>query len=122
MKLITSILLTILLAFAAGLFEFPWWSFAVTSFVVFVSIPQHPGKSFLAGFASLFVLWATIALKMDWANEHLLSAKVAGILPLKGNSYLLILITSIVGGLVAGLAALTGSLTRKAFKKERRKW
>jgi hypothetical protein len=73
LKLITSILLTVLLAFAIGLFEFPWWSFALTTLAVFVAIPQNPGKSFLAGFISIFSLWIVLAVKIDLANEHLLS-------------------------------------------------
>lgn len=115
MKLITSVLLTVLLAFAIGLFEFPWWSFAITTIAVFAAIPQHAGKSFLAGFVAIFCLWSLMALKIDLANEHLLSTKVASILSLNGNYSLLLLITGIVGGLVAGFAALTGSLLRKAM-------
>ncbi len=121
MKLITSILLTVLLAFAIGLFEFPWWSFAITTAAVFTTIPQHPGKSFLGGFISIFCLWGVLALKIDFANEHLLSQKIASILPLKGSYSLLILITAIVGGLVAGFSATTGSLLRKALVTKKRK-
>jgi len=120
MKLITSIFLTALLTFAVGLFELPWWSFAITTFVVFVSIPQHAGKSFLAAFVTLFLLWAVIALKIDFANEHLLSKKVAGVLPLNGSYILLILLTAFIGGIVAGMSGLTGSLLRSSLKKQRR--
>ena len=119
MKLVISILLTVLLAYTIGLFEFPWWSFAITTCAVFIAIPQHPGKSFLAGFVAVFCLWLVLAFKIDMANEHLLSKKVAGILPLNGNYNLLILISSIVGGLVAGMSALTGSLLRKAMSSKK---
>jgi hypothetical protein len=61
----------------------------------------------------LFLLWAGMALVKDAANEHILSAKVATILPLGGSYLVLILVTGIVGGLVSGLAALTGSYIRK---------
>jgi hypothetical protein len=114
-KFITSIFLTALLAFAAGLFAFPWWSFAVTTTVVFASIPQPLGKSFLAAFAAVFILWGTIALKIDLSNEHLLSKKVASILFQKESYALLIIITATIGGLVAGMSALTGSLLRKSI-------
>ena len=120
MKLPISIFLTALLAFAVGLFEFPWWSFAITTLLVFTAIPQAAGKSFVAGFATIAILWAVMTLKIDLANEHLLSKKVADILMLKNNYFLLILITAIVGGLVAGMSALTGSLLRSSFKKKRR--
>jgi hypothetical protein len=120
MKLVTSILLTALLAYTIGLFEFPWWSFAITTFIVFAAIPQQAGKSFSAAFVTLFIMWGIIAFKLDFDNEHLLSKKVANIFPLKGNYVLLIIITSLIGALVAGMAALTGSLARNAFKKKRR--
>ena len=114
-KFITSIFLTALLAFAAGLFSFPWWSFAITTLVVFASIPQPLGKSFLAAFMSVFVLWGTLALTLDLSNEHLLSKKVASILFQKESYLLLIIITAFIGGLVAGMSALTGSLLRKSI-------
>ena len=120
MKLITSIILTALLAFAVGLFEFPWYGFALTTFIVFAAIPQSTGKSFVAGFVTIFILWAVLALRIDFANEHLLSKKIAEIFPLKGSYVLLILVTAIVGGLVGGMSALTGSLLRLSFKKKKR--
>ncbi len=113
-KFITSIFLTALLAFAAGLFAFPWWSFAITTVIVFASIPQPLGKSFLAAFIAVFILWGTIALKIDLFNEHLLSKKVASILFQKESYVLLLIITAFIGGLVAGMSALTGSLLRKS--------
>ncbi len=116
MKLFTSIFLTALLAYVVGLFEIPWWSFAFTTFIVFLAIPQHTGKSFFIGFLSLFILWGILAFKIDMDNEHLLSQKVAGILPLKGSSVLLIFVSALIGGLVAGFSALTGSLLRTSFK------
>ncbi len=113
MKFITSLLLHGLLAFAIGLFNLPWYGFVITSAVVAFAIPQKPFKSFLCGFTAVFVLWAILAVSIDQANEHLLSQKVANILPLSGNYWLLIFITAMVGGLLAGLAALSGSLGRK---------
>lgn len=120
MKLIASILLTALLAFAIGLFELPWWMFSITTFIVFVSIPQTASKSFVVGFATIFVLWLLLAAKLDFDNDHLLSKKVADILMLKGNYWLLLLITAFVGALVAGMSALTGSLARSSFSKKKR--
>jgi hypothetical protein len=114
MKIITAIVLTGFLAYVLGVYStLPWWSFAVSSLVVSVTIGQRPGKSFLSGFLGLFLLWAGMALIKDAANEHILSAKVATILPLGGSYLVLILVTGIVGGLVSGLAALTGSYIRK---------
>jgi hypothetical protein len=114
MKFIVSVILIALLSFTAGLFViFPWWSFAVCAVIVSIAIPQKPYKSFLSGFIALFLLWGALAFMIDNKNQHLLSTKVAGILPLNGNYILLILLTALVGALVAGFAALTGSFVRK---------
>ena len=114
MKIITAIVVTGFLAFVLGVYStLPWWSFAVSSLAVSIAIRQRPGRSFLSGFLGLFLLWAGMALVKDAANEHILSAKVATILPLGGSYLVLILVTGIVGGLVSGLAALTGSYLAK---------
>jgi len=51
---------------------------------------------------------------MDLANNHLLSTKVANILPLNGSYVLLIVITAFVGFLLGGMSSLTASYLRKA--------
>ena len=114
MKLIIAILLTAFLAYVLGVYSsLPWWGFVITSLIVSVAIHQKPGKAFLSGFLGLFLLWSGLALLKDAANEHILSTKVAQILPLGGSYLVLILVTGIVGGLVSGFAALTGSYLRK---------
>jgi len=115
MKILSAIFITAFLAYVAGLYtSFPWWSFAVTSLIVSVAIHQKPGKAFLSGFLGLFLLWAGMALLKDAANEHILSTKVAQVLPLGGSYLILILVTGVVGGLVSGFAALTGSYLRRS--------
>lgn len=120
-KFITSIFLTALLAFAAGLFSFPWWSFSITTLVVFASIPQSVVKSFLAAFISIFILWLIVAAKLDFANDHLLSKKVASILFQKESYVLLLFITALIGALIAGTSAITGSLLRKVVGESLKK-
>ena len=111
MKLPVATILTALLAFVAGLF-FPWWSVAIAALLVAVLVHQKAGKAFLSGFLGLFLLWAGLAWWIDMKNNGLLSKKIASVLPLGGNSILLILVTGLVGGLVAGFAAMTGSYLR----------
>lgn len=112
MKFISSIFLTALLSFSASLF-LPWWIIAITAFIVALVIPLRPGFSFLAGFLALFLLWGLQAFFIDAGNHHILSEKVARLLPLGGSFAALILVSAFIGGIVAGMAALTGSLTRK---------
>ena len=114
MKITVAIILTAFLAYVTGLYStLPWWSFAITSLLVAVAVHQKPGKSFLSGFLGLFLLWAVLAFMKDSANEHVLSAKVAQLLLKNSSSIAIILLTGIVGGLVSGFAALTGSYLRK---------
>ena len=112
MKFIVALLLTAFLGYVAPLF-FPWWSFAVTSFIVAFFIHQRAGFAFLAGFLGVFFMWGIYAFMLDAANQHLLSQKVAQILPLGGSSMLLLLLSACIGGLVSGFAAITASFTRK---------
>lgn len=111
MKFFIALILTALLSFSWALF-FPWWIIAVAAFIVAAVIPQQRYKAFISGFLALFFLWGGQAVLTDIKNAHILSSKVAGILPLGGSYIALILFTAFIGGLVAGLAALTGSFLR----------
>jgi hypothetical protein len=116
MKFILATLLTALLAFLAGL-VLPWWSIAVISFLVAALLRQPLGKSFLAAFTAIFLMWGLLATWIDFKNEGVLSNKIAQLFSL-GNSLLLILITAILGALVAGLAAVCGaSLIKKPVER-----
>lgn len=112
MKFLVAILLTILLSFIAGIYIKWWWFFAVIAFLVALLIPQNPGKAFLAGFIGIFLLWAGLSWWFDMKNDSLLSVKIASLLPLGGSTILLILVTGILGGLVAGLAAMSAVFLR----------
>lgn len=113
MKFIVACLLTALLGFSGGLY-FPWWIIGVAAFVVSVFIPQSPAKAFLSAFIALFLLWGAQSFYIDQLNAHLLSIKIASILPLDGSYVLIIVLSAFIGGLVAGLAGLTGSFLRPA--------
>ena len=112
MKFITSLILTALLSFAACLF-LPWWSIAIAAFIVAVLIPQQAGKAFLTGFLALFILWGGLSFWISNSNEHLLAHKVSMLILKMDNPYVLMLATALIGALVAGFAALSGSLLKK---------
>lgn len=108
MRFLVAALLTALLGFIAGMF-LPWWSIAVVAFLVAVLMRQTPGESFFAGFTALFLLWGILALWIDIKNESILSQKIAQLFSLGDASFLLILITALIGGLVSGFAAMCGA-------------
>jgi hypothetical protein len=112
MKFFASVILIALLSFALCLF-LPWWVIAITSFVVAFAIPQKSGLAFLAGFIALFILWTGLSFYISAANNHLLAHKISVLFIKADNPTLLILLTGLIGGLVAGSGSLTGRLFRK---------
>jgi uncharacterized membrane protein len=111
MKFLIALVLTALLSFSWALF-FPWYVIAIAAFIVSAVIPQQRFRSFIAAFLALFILWGVQASVADLKNEHVLSVKIASLLPLGGSYIALLLLTALTGGLVAGLAALTASFLR----------
>jgi hypothetical protein len=105
-----------LLSFVAGVYYLPWYSIAIIAFLVSALIHQKPLKSFLCGFLAIFILWGLLALVIDVKNEHLLSSKMATVFKLGSNGTIMILLTAFIGGLVAGLAALSASYLRATPK------
>lgn len=112
MKFAISILLTIIVSFAAG-FYLPFWSVGLVAFLVAVFIYQKPGMAYLSGFISILLFWALLAWWIDAQNNSILSTRMATLFPLGGSSALLILISGIVGAIVGGLSALSGSFLRR---------
>jgi hypothetical protein len=108
MKFLLATILIALLSFISGL-RFEWWSIAIVAFVIALVIRQSIGKSFLAGFTGIFLLWAILSLWIDIKNKSILSHKIAQLFPLGGSSFLLILVTALVGALVGGFAAMSGA-------------
>ena len=113
MKFTISILLAALLTYAIGIYgNLPWWSFVITNLLIAVAIPQKPFLAFASGAIGVGMLWAGLAMGIDLANNHILSTKVANLLPLKGSYNGLIILTAFLGALLGGLASLTGRFVR----------
>ncbi len=112
MKFIASLIVTALLSFAACLF-LPWWTIAIAAFIVAALIPQSPAKSFFTGFTALLLLWGGLSFWISNNNEHLLAHKISILLLKMDNPWILIFATALIGALVGGLGALTGSFVRK---------
>ena len=111
MKFIASIILTALLSFCACLF-FPWWSIAIVAFLVAALIPQAPLVSFISGFIALFLLWGALSFWISINNDHILAHRVSLLIFKVDNPFLLIIVTALIGALVAGFAALTAAYIR----------
>ncbi|MES2773207.1 MAG: hypothetical protein V4722_03430 [Bacteroidota bacterium] len=112
MKFIVSLILTGLLAFALGGY-LDWWSVAIAGFVVAALIPQKPLLAWLSGFLGLFLLWGGLSYIINDKNDGVFASKIATVLPLGGSALMLMFVTALVGALVAGFGALSGSYLRQ---------
>lgn len=116
MKFIVSAIITAALAFGFGLY-FPWWTIVLAGLLTGFLIPQHWGLSFLSAFTGVFVLWGSMALFISVSNDHILAKRIAMLIIKNNSPYLIILLTAMIGGLAAGLSAITARSFLNLFKK-----
>lgn len=100
-------ILTMVLAFVMA-FLLPWWSIMVAAFVSSILLGLKRFYVFLIPFMAICAFWMLCSFYLSNANDFILAKKIALLLPLKGNPYLLILATGIVGGIAAGVAGIFG--------------
>lgn len=115
MKFLAVLILTILLGYLVYVFNdlLPWWTVALTSLLAAVAVPIRPGWAALAGFAGVVLLWGTLAFVISQANDGIMAGRMAEVLPLGGNKLALLAVTSLIGGLLGGLGALSGAYLRR---------
>ncbi|MBS1558929.1 MAG: hypothetical protein JST69_09400 [Bacteroidetes bacterium] len=106
MKIAYQIVATLIVCFIVQSF-LPWWTMAIVAFA-FGYYYNLPGwVSFLAGFISVGLLWFAKAFYIDITTQSILSDKVNKLLPL--NLFVMMIL---IGGLVGGFAALTGTVLK----------
>jgi len=86
-----------------------WWCIAPIAFIVSFFLVQTPFKAFLSGFAAIFLLWVLQSYWISLGNHHILAHKISMLIIKMDRPIILILVTGIVGGLVAGFASITAS-------------
>lgn len=89
----------------------------VAGFVSSLFFSLKKASVFFVPFLAIFLFWVIYAVIAASGNDFTLSKKVAELLPLGGNEYLLVLVTGVVGGLAAGVAALLGKQLSLMVKK-----
>ena len=98
----------------AVLSEFlPWWSIMVAGFLSGLFVPLKRMAVFVSPFLAISVFWLVYAYSISATNDFILAKKIAVLFPLEGNANLLVLITGIVGGIAAGVAAILGNQLNK---------
>lgn len=112
MKFIVSAILIILFSFLSCLY-FQWWTIAIVALLISTIIQQNHLASFICGFISLFLLWGFLSFWISTQNDHILAHRVSLLIFKTDSPFLLIIVTALIGAMVAGFAALTGSYLRK---------
>lgn len=116
MKFIASTIITSLLAFSLGLF-FPWWTVAVAGMLTGFFIPQGRFLSLFSSLLGVFLLWAGMAFFMSLSNDHILAKKISLMILKSSSPLLLIFVSALIGGLVAGVSAFSGRSLALLFQK-----
>jgi len=118
MKTIIQIILIGVLAYF-GQFFLPWWGLFITAGIGGMMVPNNGFATFLAGFIAIAALWYLQIYLIDAANDSLLGTKIAAIFSLNSPMQL-IMVSSLIGGICGGFAALSGKLFANIFKKTKR--
>jgi hypothetical protein len=91
----------------------PWWVIIIISFATCGLIAKTGRIAFWHPFLAICFLWVGMALFKSIPNHHLLATRVAEMLSVKMWPIVLT-ITALLGGLVAGICGYCGFQFRKA--------
>ena len=119
MKLIARIILIILFTYLLS-FVLQWWIIIAISFLVGFALYGNGFNVFISGFLGGGLLWLSYARYLDIKTSAILSEKIVELFPFNDNIFLIIG-AGVVGGLCAGLGALTGNSFRLMFVKRKTK-
>ena len=101
----------------------PWWTIIIIPFLLGMIFDDNLFSHFLSSFIGTGVAWLFLMLNFDLETQSILSSKIIDILEISSVNILIILST-IIGGIVSGLGSLTGISLRNIFikKKSKRKY
>jgi hypothetical protein len=91
----------------------PWWSPVIVAIIVGVQLRLSAFSSFAAGFLAGGLLWFGHAYFINSGNGGLLLGKISALLQM--STTVLWLAVFVLGALLSGFGAMTGSLFRTAF-------
>ncbi|MEM8526441.1 MAG: hypothetical protein AAGG68_17500 [Bacteroidota bacterium] len=110
-------LLTLILTLLVQLF-LPWWSLVIVAAVVGLFFSYKYGAvSFLAGFLAVGLLWLLSSVWLSSGAENQVLANRVGELFGGMSRIYLVYTTAMLGAVLGGLAAMTGTLGRKLVKQ-----
>lgn len=107
---------TLILALVFSFF-LPWWSVMLAAFITGFLFSLKNAAVFFIPFLAILLFWVIYSYIISSGNDFTLAKKIAVLLPLGGNAYLLLLVTGIVGGLAAGMAGIFGKQCQALSRK-----
>ena len=114
-------LLIMIITFSLGFF-LPWWVLIPVVFLLCLWRTTNIKSAFSIPFASIFVLWLLLIIYYSMGNGHILSKRIAELFGLGDSSFSwlwIILLSPIPGAITAGLAGVSGFLTKQFLFKNR---
>lgn len=106
-KNILNLIGTLMLSVVLSLF-LPWWSIMLAGFITGLFISLKRSAVFFIPFIAVFFYWAIYCYMLSSANDFILAKKISELLTIGGNPYVLILVTSLIGGIAAGVSGILG--------------
>jgi hypothetical protein len=107
---------TIILAILLSIF-LPWWSVMTAALTTALFVPLKKAAVFFVPFLAILLFWIVYSYLLSSGNDFTLAKRIAILLPLGGNPYVLMLVTGAIGGLAAGIAAVFGKQLSLMVKK-----
>ncbi|GAB4026030.1 hypothetical protein [Spirosoma koreense] len=96
----------------------PWWSLAIVAFLVCLWRSPAAATAFLYGFTGIALVWLGYALLIHLKTAGILTGRMSELIAKTHSDLIPLLITTILGGVVGGLAGLSGFLVRQAFQNQ----
>ena len=110
-----------IIAFILQLF-LPWWIIGFVSFSIAAWQARSGTDAFRGGFIAIFLLWLTVSLWKSLPNQNILANRIGEMFMLPAGAFnwiLMVSVTSFLGGLASGIAALSGFYCRQVLIKKR---
>lgn len=106
-KIVLNFVVTIILALILSSF-LPWWSVMTAALATSLFIPLKRAAVFFVPFIAILIFWSIYSFYLSSTNDFIMATRIATLLKIGNNPYLLILLTGTIGGVAAGVAAIFG--------------
>jgi len=95
----------------------PWWTAVVIALFVEALIGKGDKTSFYTGFYGVSIPWMILATYIDVKSESILTVRILELFKLPQFSFVLIILTGLIGGLIGGVGSMTGGWIKAAFSR-----